>query len=498
MNNSAYEPVIGLEVHVQLKTKSKMFCGCSTEFTLDPNVNICPVCTGQPGVLPVANRKAIELNLKTALALNCGINRHSIFARKNYFYPDLPKNYQITQYEVPFGYDGFLEIDIERESPEAAAKAKKTIRIKRVHQEEDTGKLLHALGSRKLDYSLVDFNRSGVPLLEIVSEPDIANPDEAHAYLSALKSVLQYIEVSDCDMEKGSLRCDANVSIRKRGETELGTKTEIKNMNSFKSVRDALDYEIRRQVEVVGNGGKIVQETRLWDDKANITGSMRSKEQAHDYRYFPEPDLPPFEFDENLIDAIKKDIPELPEKLKQRLVEECQLSQYDAEVLTKEKPLARYFETALASMNPRTPNSPKLLANWINTELLGKLNSENKNVEQSPVSPENLGELVKLIETGAISGKIAKTVFADMMSTGRAPAAIIKEKGLVQISDENELKNVINDVIKENQKAADEYRAGKKQALGSLVGAVMKKTSGKANPQVVNKLLQEVLSEPAV
>ncbi|OGS20773.1 MAG: aspartyl/glutamyl-tRNA amidotransferase subunit B [Elusimicrobia bacterium RIFOXYA2_FULL_40_6] len=474
-----YKPVIGLEVHVQLKTKSKMFCGCSTEFGSEPNTNICPVCSGQPGVLPVANKKAIEFSLKTALALGCKINYYSIFARKNYFYPDLPKDYQITQYEEPFGYDGGVNIET------------KTIRVKRVHQEEDTGKLLHAIGSRELDYSLVDFNRCGIPLMEIVSEPDMFSPDEAYAYLSTLKTILQYLEISDCDMEKGSLRCDANVSVMKADATELGTKTEIKNMNSFKAVRDALDYEIKRQIQVLDGGGKIVQETRLWDDTRGLTGTMRSKEQAHDYRYFPEPDLPPFEFTKEYIEELRKTIPELPEALKQRFIKEFGLSNYDADVLTKDKFLAQYYEKALSFVNQ---SSGKILANWVTTELLGRLNSENLDIAKSPVTCENMAELIKLIENNTISGKIAKTVFVDMFTSGKTPGEIVKEKNLVQITDETEIKKIVEQVLAENQKAVDEYRAGKKQALGSLVGAVMKKTGGKANPQSVNKLLQELLA----
>ncbi|MBU2614984.1 MAG: Asp-tRNA(Asn)/Glu-tRNA(Gln) amidotransferase subunit GatB [Elusimicrobia bacterium] len=473
-----YKPVIGLEVHVQLKTKSKMFCGCSTEFGSQPNTNICPVCSGQPGVLPVANKKAIEFSLKTALALGCKINYFSIFARKNYFYPDLPKDYQITQYEEPFGYDGFVEIGAKK------------IRVKRVHQEEDTGKLLHAIGSRELDYSLVDFNRCGIPLMEIVSEPDMYSPEEAYAYLSTLKTILQYLEISDCDMEKGSLRCDANVSVMKADADELGTKTEIKNMNSFKAVREALDYEIKRQIQVLQDGGKIVQETRLWDDTRGLTDTMRSKEQAHDYRYFPEPDLPPFEFSKQCIEELRKTIPELPEVRKQRFIKDFCLSVYDADVLTKDKPLAQYYEKALSFVNP---SAGKILANWITTELLGRLNSENLNISQAPVSCENMAELVKLIENNTISGKIAKTVFAEMFTSGKMPSVIVKEKNLVQITDETEIKKIVEQVISENQKAADEYKAGKKQALGSLVGAVMKKTGGKANPHTVNKLLQELL-----
>jgi len=485
---NVFQPVIGLEVHVQLKTKSKMFCGCSTEFGAPPNSNICPVCTGQPGVLPVPNKKAIEMAIKTALALNCKINNFSVFARKNYFYPDLPKNYQISQYEQPFAEDGSLEIETKY--------AKKTIRIKRVHLEEDTGKLLHAIGSRELEYSLIDFNRSGVPLLEIVSQPDINSEEEAYIYLLTLKNILQYIDVSDCDMEKGSLRCDANVSVR-YPDGPLGTKTEIKNMNSFKAVKSALEYEIKRQIEILKENKKVVQETRLWDDKLGITQSMRSKEEAHDYRYFPEPDLVPIELDKKFLDEIKKTIPMLPAQRKEKFIKDYGLSEYDSKVLTSQKELADYFEKCLSILTPQynTSSVAKPLSNWITTELLGKLNIENKDITQSPVSPENLANLIKLILDETISGKIAKSVFDEMFKTGKNPGDIVKEKNLMQITDEKEINKLVDLAIEENPKIVQEYLSGKTQAFGALVGYIMKKSSGKANPKLVNEILKKKLSK---
>jgi len=475
-----YETVIGLEVHVHLKTKSKLFCGCSTEFGSVPNSNICPVCTGQPGTLPVLNKKAVEFAVLTGLATNCKIAKHSIFARKNYFYPDLPKNYQISQYELPLCEKGFLEIEIDG--------IPKKIGITRIHLEEDAGKLLHAIGSQELDYSLVDYNRTGIPLLEIVSEPDISSPDEAYQYLTNLKAILRYIGISDCDMEKGSLRCDANISLRIVGEKKLGTKVELKNMNSFKAIRDALNYEIERQKEALNLNEKIVQDTRLWDEKSGETVSMRSKEQAHDYRYFPEPDLAPVEIDEKFLNDIRKNLVELPKDRKKRFIEKFGFSDYDAGVLTSEKSLADYFESVVNIVN-----EPKLISNWITTELLGKLNAENKDIISSPVSSENLAEMIKLISDGTISGKIAKTVFEQMYNTGKSASEIVKEQGLVQISDEKEIEKLVGEAIAENQKAAAEFKAGKQQAIGALVGSVMKKSRGKANPKIVNEILKKKL-----
>ncbi|MBN1823893.1 MAG: Asp-tRNA(Asn)/Glu-tRNA(Gln) amidotransferase subunit GatB [Endomicrobiales bacterium] len=483
-----FETVIGLEVHAQLKTESKVFCGCSTEFGSGPNTNICPVCTGQPGVLPVLNKKAVECLVKTGIALNCKINNRSVFARKQYFYPDMPKNYQISQYELPLAKGGWLEIN--------AGSQKRKIGITRIHLEEDAGKLLHAVGARELDYSLVDLNRAGVPLMEIVSEADIRSPEEAYQYLSTLKNILEYLGVSDCDMEEGKFRCDANISLRPKGQKEYGTKAELKNMNSLSNVRDALEYEVERQAEVLSGGGKVVQETRLWDADKGASHSMRTKEEAHDYRYFPEPDLVPLELEKKFIDDISKEIPELPEAKKRRYIEALGLSKYDTNVLTADKKLADYFEAALASAakGKSAKDFAKPVSNWAANELLGRLNAEGKNVLSSPVKPEHLGELVSVIQAGTISGKIAKTVFEEMFRSGRTPSEIIKEKGLVQISDEGAILKFCDEAIAENKKAVDEFRAGKTQALGALVGFVMKKSQGKANPQMVNKILKDKLS----
>ncbi|HCJ66752.1 MAG TPA: Asp-tRNA(Asn)/Glu-tRNA(Gln) amidotransferase GatCAB subunit B [Elusimicrobia bacterium] len=510
-----YQPVIGLEVHCQLKTKSKLFCACSTEFGLPANSNICPVCTGQPGVLPVLNKKAVEYAIRTAIALNCKTAQQSIFARKNYFYPDLPKNYQISQYEMPLAEDGYLEILNAENAEISRIPRKKRIGIQRVHLEEDAGKLLHAVGSQELDYSLVDFNRTGIPLLEIVSAPEINSPEEAYFYLQTLKMNLQYLDVSDCDMEKGSLRCDGNVSVvaepsnleleRKVAGSgkKLGVKTEIKNMNSFKALKEALSYEINRQIEVLESGGKIVQETRLWDADRGITQSMRSKEYAHDYRYFPEPDLVPLILsidhdlrEENFVAEIKKNLPELPAQRKERFIKEYQLSEYDAGVVTAEKKLADYYEDTVKKLQVtgfKLQIVAKTIANWITTELLGKLNAEKKAIIDSPIKPEDLAGLIKLIQEGTISGKIAKTVFEEMYNTGKKAEKIVQEKGLVQLTDEKEIAKIIEGVLRENETIVREYKAGKERALGALVGAVMKKTQGRANPQLVNKILEEKL-----
>jgi len=475
-----YETIIGLEVHVQLKTESKLFCGCSTKFGAPPNTHACPVCTGMPGVLPVLNKRAVEYAIKSALALNCRVATRSIFARKNYFYPDLPKNYQISQYEEPLAQNGYLEI--------ATDNGKRKVGITRINLEEDAGKLLHYIGSREIDGSLVDFNRCGVPLLEIVSSPDINSPKEAYAYLITLKSVLRYLEVSDCDMEKGSLRCDANVSLRLVGKKELGVKAEVKNMNSFRAIQKALEYEVRRQIEALESREKIVQETRLWDEKRERTYPMRSKEEAHDYRYFPEPDLVSLIVDGKWIEEIRKTIPELPESRRERFMREYGLSEYDAGVLTAEKGLADYFEEAL-----KLYSNAKVVSNWITVELLGRLNAVNKEIRDSPVSAGQLTELLNLMEKRIISGKIAKTVFEEMFNTGKSPEVILEEKELVQITDEKEIGKMVDEVLKENVAAVEEYRKGKEKALVHLVGQIMKKTQGKANPQMVNRILKERL-----
>ncbi|MEW6096652.1 MAG: Asp-tRNA(Asn)/Glu-tRNA(Gln) amidotransferase subunit GatB [bacterium] len=467
-----YEAVIGLEVHVQLKTKSKIFCGCSTNFGAEPNSQTCPVCLGLPGVLPVLNKQAVVYAIKSALALNCQITKSCKFHRKNYFYPDLPKAYQISQYDEPLSKEGYIEIE--------GAK----IGITRVHLEEDAGKLIHT----EKKSSLVDFNRCGIPLIEIVSKPDLKTPQQAYKYLTSLKSILEYIEVSDCNMEEGSLRCDANVSIRPIGKVELGTKTEVKNMNSFKAVEKALSYEIERQIKVIKQGKNITQETRLWDEKKQITTPMRSKEEAHDYRYFPEPDLVPLEVSQQWVNEIKTTIPQLPQARRKRFIEEYKLPPYDAEVLTATKALAEFYENT-TKIYPE----PKIVSNWIMTEVLGYLAVSNLTITQSKLTSTHLASMLKLIDKGTISGKIGKEVLTEIFKTGKTPEEIIKEKGLVQITDEDEIVKIVEQVITENPKAVEEYKAGKKQALGFLVGQVMKLTRGKANPKLTNKLLQDKL-----
>jgi aspartyl-tRNA(Asn)/glutamyl-tRNA(Gln) amidotransferase subunit B len=469
-----YEVVIGLEVHAELLTDSKIFCSCTTEFGGAPNTHCCPVCLGLPGVLPVANKKAVELAVKAALALNCEIAGYSKFDRKNYFYPDLPKAYQISQYDLPLAVNGYVDIETEE--------GVKRIGIKRVHMEEDAGKLVHGEAG---DYSLVDYNRTGVPLIEIVSEPDIRSSEEARLYLNKLKSILQYTEVSDCKMQEGSLRCDANISLRPKGSGEFGTKTELKNMNSFKAVQKALDYEIERQRKVLERGESVIQETRRWDESRGITVSMRSKEEAHDYRYFPEPDLPPVVIDREFVERIRAGIPELSHERKRRYIDEYGLPEYDAGVLTDSKKLSDFFEECVR----KYPNA-KVVSNWIMGELLGALNAEDKEIEDTPLTPDHLVEMFTLMDKGTISGKIAKTVFKEMFETGKKPAKIVEEKGLVQISDEGELEKIIDKVIQENPQSVEDYRNGKEKALGFLVGQVMKHTKGKANPQLVNKLLK--------
>lgn len=488
-----YEAIIGLEVHAHLKTKSKIFCGCSTEFGRPPNSNICPICVGHPGVLPVLNKKAVELILKAAIALNCKINKYSVFARKHYFYPDLPKNFQISQYELPIAYDGYLNISTEN--------GEKKIRIKRIHLEEDAGKLLHAIGSKELDFSLVDYNRSGIPLMEIVTEPDINTPQEAWQYLNDLKAILEYLDVSDCNMEEGKLRCDANISLKPLGSSELGTKIELKNMNTTKGVRDALEYEIKRQSEILSNGGKIVQETRLYSASTNTTSPMRTKEETHDYRYFPEPDLPPLELSDEFIESIRKEIVELPKERKKRFVSDYGLSDYDAEVLTSERSLADYFEEGVKKLLNRTDKfgAFKLFANWTINEMLGRFNADggkNFRTYNELISPTKLSEIVELILDGKISGKIAKVVFENATSSLRDKSIneIIEEKGLTQVTDEAVIKKLCEEALTENPDAAREYKAGKEKAIGSLIGAVMKKSSGKANPKLVNEILKKLLS----
>ncbi|MDD2654337.1 MAG: Asp-tRNA(Asn)/Glu-tRNA(Gln) amidotransferase subunit GatB [Candidatus Omnitrophica bacterium] len=467
-----YETVIGLEVHVHLKTKTKAFCGCSTEYGKEPNSQTCPVCLGLPGSLPVLNKMALELTIKTALALNCTVNNYLKFDRKNYYYPDLPKNYQISQYDMPISSNGFIILT-----------SGKKIRIKRAHLEEDAGKLIH-----EKDSSLVDYNRSGMPLLEIVSEPDINSPDEAYEYLSKLKLVLQYIGISDCDMEKGSLRCDANISLRKMGAKELGVKTELKNMNSFKAVREALGFEIKRQTEALNNGERIIQDTRLWDDQKEITTSMRSKEEAHDYRYFPEPDLVPFSIENKFIEEIKKEIPELPQMRFERFVKDLQLSEYDANVIIQDKNFADYFEECT-----RLYKNAKKISNWLCGAVLSELNSRKVDIQELKLQPKDLIGLIEETEKGTVSNLVAKEVLTQIIDTGKSAHAIISEKGMAQVSDEGALEKLADEAIKENPKSVESYKSGKENAIMFLVGQVMKKSGGKANPKVVGEILKRRL-----
>jgi aspartyl-tRNA(Asn)/glutamyl-tRNA(Gln) amidotransferase subunit B len=475
-----YEPVIGLEVHVQLQTQSKIFCGCSTRFGDPPNTNVCPVCLGLPGALPVLNRAAAEMAVKAALALNCRVNRFSRFARKNYFYPDLPKGYQISQYDQPLAEHGYLAVRAED--------GERRIGITRIHLEDDAGKSIHDGFPDSGRASYVDLNRSGVPLIEIVSEPDIRSSAEAYDYLTRLKEILLYLEVSDCNMEEGSLRCDANVSVRPRGSAGFGVKAEVKNLNSFRYLRDALDYEISRQVAVIEGGGTLLQETRLWNLDQQVTVGMRSKEQAHDYRYFPEPDLPPLLVDEAWEQRVRLTLPELPAAKRQRFLKEYGLREYDAGVLTATRALADYYEAAA-----RTAGDPRAAANWVQGDLLGALNAAGKDMGQSPVSAENLGTLIRLVNEGAISGKIAKDVFVKMFAEGRAPGEIIAAEGLAQISDSAQLQAIIREVMAANPKQVESYRGGKTGVFAFFVGQVMKATRGQANPTVVNDLLRKQL-----
>lgn len=472
-----YETVIGLEVHVELSTRSKVFCGCSTEFGAAPNSQVCPVCLGMPGVLPVLNKRAINFVIMTGLALNCKISKWSKLDRKNYFYPDLPKNYQISQYDLPIASDGFLKIELDG--------SEKRIGITRVHIEEDTGKNLHPEGA---SYSQVDFNRCGVPLMEIVSEPDMRSPEEAYEYLRNLKAIVQYLGVSDCNMEEGSLRAEANVSLRPAGSAEFGTKTEIKNVNSFKNIQKAVEYEIDRQRELLSSGGSVVQETRMWDEGREITATMRSKEQAHDYRYFPEPDLVPIAVDDAWIAELEQRLPELPRARQRRFVVEYGIPEYDAGVLTAYKAVADYYETCVES-----GADPKAAGNWVMGDLQFRLKEAEVDIGKCKIAPQNLAALLKLIEDGTISGKIAKTVFEGMFATGKTPAEIVQERGLQQITDADEIGLIIAKVIAENPDAVESYRSGKGKAMGFLVGQVMKATKGKANPQIVNKMLKETL-----
>ena len=474
-----YEAVIGLEVHAQLLTQSKIFCGCPTTFGAPPNTQTCPVCLGMPGVLPVLNKKAVEFALKMALATNCTVAPESVFARKNYFYPDLPKGYQISQYELPLAEHGYLDITVNGH--------KKRIGITRIHLEEDAGKLIH---SDTRPVSFVDLNRTGVPLIEIVSEPDLRTPEEAVEYLKGLRNILLYLEICDGNMEEGSLRCDANISLRPAGSREFGVKTELKNMNSFRFVRQALEYEIRRQRALLSEGRAIVQETRLWDEAKGQTFSMRGKEEAHDYRYFPDPDLVPVKVEAEWLESIRRDLPELPMARAARFVSDLGLPEYDAEVLTSDKALADYFEACLEEFP-----QPKKVSNWIMVELMRELKKEEAGIEAVRVTPKNLGCLLALVDKGDISGKIAKTVFDEMIATGKDPETIIQEKGLVQISDTGALEAQAREIIAAHPKEAADFKAGKTKVMGFFVGQLMKKTKGQANPKLANEIFQRLLSE---
>jgi len=476
-----YEAVIGLEIHCELKTKTKIFCGCATGFGADENTHVCPVCLGLPGVLPTVNKRVVEFAIKAGLATNCEINQYSKFDRKNYYYPDLPKNWQTSQYDLPICKNGWVDIDVDGE--------KRRIRLTRIHMEEDAGKLVHSGTTIKDSVtSDVDYNRTGVPLLEIVSEPDLRSAEEARAYMEKIKAIMEYIDVSNCRMEEGNLRADVNVSLRPVGTQELGTRTEMKNINSFKGLVDAIDYEIERQTEVLEDGGHVVQETRTWDPARGITLSMRSKENAHDYRYMPEPDLPPIITSDETIEKYRQELPELPDARRARLEKDYGLSDYDAGIITSSRAMAEYFDAVVA-----TGADAKLAANWMMGDLAKQLNEESLDITQSPVDAQRLGAMIKLIMANTISGKIAKKVFKEMWTNSDDPEKIVKDKGLVQITDVSAIEGVVDEVIAKNPKAVEEYKGGKKKAIGALVGQVMKATKGKANPQMVNKLLAEKL-----
>lgn len=479
----AYEAVIGLEIHSELKTKTKIFCGCATSFGAEQNTHVCPVCLGLPGVLPVVNKKVVEFAIKAGVAFNCTINKFSKFDRKNYYYPDLPKNFQTSQYDLPIAEHGYVDIEVGGKP--------KRIRITRIHMEEDAGKLVHSGTTIKDSASSnVDYNRTGVPLIEIVSEPDMRTPEEARLYMEKVKNILEYIDVSNCKMEEGNLRADVNISLRQQGTERLGTKAEMKNLNSFKMVENALAYEIERQEEILEDGGHIAQETRTWDDGKGITLSMRSKEQAQDYRYMPEPDLVPIVTTDEQIEAMRKELPELPDARKNRLMRECGLSAYDAGIIVASRAMADYFDAAV-----NDGADAKLVANWLMGDLAKQLNADNKTIADSPVDALHLAAMIKLIQKGTISSKIAKKVFSEMWQTGKDAEVIVKEKGLVQITDTKAIEKIIDIVIADNPKPVADYQGGNAKSIGFLVGQVMKASKGKANPALVNKMLKEKLAK---
>jgi aspartyl-tRNA(Asn)/glutamyl-tRNA(Gln) amidotransferase subunit B len=477
-----YEPVIGLEVHVQLLTKTKIFCGCANRFGDAPNSNVCPVCLGLPGTLPVLNRRAVEMAMRASLAINCTVHEHSRFARKNYFYPDLPKGYQISQYELPLATGGWIEIDQNGD--------RRRIGITRLHLEEDAAKNLHEGFAESSTKAYIDYNRCGTPLSEIVSEPDMRTPEEAYAYLTTLRQILLYTGVSDCNMEEGSLRCDANVSVRRRGTSAFGTKVEVKNLNSFRYLQKALEFEIERHIGVLESGGKIIQETRLWNQGVGCTVSMRSKEKAHDYRYFPEPDLLPVHVSAAWREEVRRDLPELPEAKRARLIKDYGITIYDAEVLATNAELANYFEAAT-----KGGASGKNTANWMQTELLRRLNDSGTEIDASPVSPVALGELVKLVESGEITGAIGKKVFATMFESRRGAAEIVAAEGLAQTVDAGAVEQAAREVIAKNLDNVAKFKSGNEGVFKFFVGQVMRATRGQANPQTINEMVRKVLSE---